>query len=82
MFVSDNLIVFFLGTEDKTLRFLRILLNCPVKILDFHLTDQINNMANRSTHISTTTPKQQLSDATGVFLLLVVGADMITSRYI
>lgn len=34
-------------------------------------------MAKRSTHISTTTPNQLSFDATGVFLLLVAGADVI-----
>lgn len=81
--------IFVLDTEDKRLRFLQILLKCPVKILDSYLIDLVNNMANRRTRISTTTrisvttPKHYLFNATEIFLLLVAGADVIIPpRYV
>lgn len=77
VFVSAYSVDFFSGTKDKNMRFLRMLLNCPVKIRECNFTDEVNNMAIRSTEISTITQKQLIFDAMGVLLLLVAGADVI-----
>lgn len=74
---------FFLDKEDNWLRFLQLLLKCPVKIPESYLTDLVKKMAYRSTRISTTsrisatTPEHFLFNATEIFLLLVAGADVL-----